>query len=249
MAVDLKGWAVLVTRPEPEARGLASLVTACNGVPIVQPGLTVEAFEDAASRQRLAELGRYDGVILTSANALRFTLALRPRREWPRDLRIFAVGESTRRRAEQTGFGDVIAPAGAAGSEGLLRTILRSGDRPRRLLMLAAPGGRTLLVDALQERGTDVDLCYVYRRRPGTLLPANTTRARGQWNRLLVIATSTFILKTVTAMFENLHERPVVVPSPRVRDEARELGYRQVAVSVRPDDSALLEAAARFVSR
>lgn len=246
MKLDLKGTPILVTRPQPEARGLASLVSAANGFPIIQPGVTIECADDGESTlEELERLADFDSVIFTSSNAVRCALARKARRDWPRDLRVVAVGPSTRNALVGAGFPQVAMPEQGAGSEALLET-LGPGSLGSTLIM-AARGGRTTLAETLEAAGQKAAWCYAYSRSPATPDAQSLRLVRSHWGRVVVIATSAQILENVSRMLDKLTSRPLVVPSDRVRQAARDLGFSYVAVSVRPDDESLLEAATRFI--
>ncbi|MDX1569516.1 MAG: uroporphyrinogen-III synthase [Xanthomonadales bacterium] len=242
--MNLKGTPILVTRPEPEARGMASLVHASNGFPIVQPGISIECCEDEATLAELDRLSTYRSAIFTSPNAVRCALARKARRDWPSELGFYAVGQTTRRALLMAGFPEVTAPE-EGGSEALLAAVPAAdfGDT----LILAARGGRTLLADAIGEAGHRVAWSYVYRRGPPERSEQAARQLNSQWGRVIVIAASAEILKNVSEMFDGLTTRPLVVPSARLREEARAMGFAYVAVSRRPDDRSLLETATRFI--
>ena len=249
MSLNLKGTPILVTRPEPEARGLAAMVSAANGIPIVQPGLViVPSGSDEPTLALLDRLDEFAAAFFTSTNAVRCALALKARRDWPA-IDLYAVGQRTRRSLLQAGFPQVTGPQRGSGGESLLDAFDPAQYGSRRVVILAARDGRQDLAQALEAAGAEVSWCYVYQREPAQRSAVNERSVRGHWGRLVVVATSAAILRNVTAMFDKLVTRPLVVPSERLRGIARELGYTNVAVSARPDDEALLEAATRFIDR
>lgn len=248
--LNLKGHAILITRPTPQARGMAALVTAAGGFAIVQPGIRIApAPDDEATLERLQQIDRYDAAIFTSPNAVQAALEATPRREWVPDMPLFAVGPATRRALLQRGFPRVTMPEEAVGGAALAPFVQESLARDARVLLVAAPGGKTDLAEALGGSGMIVDWCYAYRRLPGELSPAAANMIKAKWGNLVVTATSGAILRSIAAMIEKIVTRPLVVPSSRLRDEARELGYGMVAVAARPDDESILHAAGRFIDR
>lgn len=246
--IDLKGYAILVTRPEPQARGMAALVTAANGVPIVQSGIRiVPAADDEPSLKLLSRLSEYQAAVFTSPNAIMAALDRVRRPDWPANMTLCAVGDGTRNALLQRGFARVMAPEEGEGAMALaphLEPVLKSGDS---VLMIAAPGGRTELGEHLNGRDIKVDWCFPYRREPAPLDPAAARRMKGQWGRLIVTATSRAILEAIVAMDEKLKTRPLIVPSQRLREDARGLGFAIVAVSRKAKSESMLEAATRFI--
>lgn len=246
--IDLKGYAIVVTRPEPQARGMAALVTAANGVPIVQSGITiVPAPVDEPSLQTLSRLSEYSAAVFTSPNAIMAALERVRRPDWPADLHLCAVGDGTRNALLQRGFPRVVAPEEGEGAMALAPQLDALVGNQARVLMIAAPGGRKELEEHLHGRGVIVDWCYAYRRKPAPLDPAAARRMKGQWGRLIVTATSRAILDAIVAMDEKLKTRPLIVPSQRLREEARALGFAIVAVSRKAKAESMLEAATRFI--
>lgn len=247
--VDLAGRAVLVTRPEPEADGLARRVAAAGGTPIVQPGIAVAPLPDSDLAPRLAALAPGDVVVFSSGNAVRHALALAPADRWPPGLRLLAVGAATAAAVTAAGLGAARAPDEGTGALALLPALASLRPAPRRALLLAAAGGRTELLTALRERGVDARLCLVYRRVPAPRRPGALADVRTHWHRLIVTATSSAILDAVTTCFAGLTSRPLVVTSERLADHARAVGYGHVVVTDGPDDGALIAAAATMIAR
>ena len=242
--MNLKGTPILVTRPEPEARGMAALIHTCNGFPIIQPGIGIECCKDDPTLSELDRLGEYQSAIFTSSNAVRCALARKARRDWPSDVALYAVGQSTRKALLMAGFPKVTAPE-EGGSEALLELVAPA--QFGNTLIVAAADGRKILAEAIGKEGHQVAWCYVYRRNPPQRSEQAARQLKTQWGRVIVIAASAEILKNVSEMFEGLTTRPLVVPSARLREEARAMGFAYVAVSRRPDDRSLLETATRFI--
>jgi uroporphyrinogen-III synthase len=151
----------------------------------------------AAGRRHLAALATYDGLLFTSANAVRAFAGLLERREktrlqippdsplskggkacennlsavggLPSGVSVYAVGPRTAEAARAQGWA-VGGTATEFRAEGLARLLGRSA-RGKRFLFPRAAAGRDVLVDALTRAGAAVDLWPVYRTR-AVRLPA-----------------------------------------------------------------------------
>ncbi len=239
----LEGRAVLVTRPARDASKLMRAVEAAGGVPICQPGIEVLPTASPEGRALVSAIGTGEAIVLTSRNALERALELRPLESWPDDLTVFAVGETTKAAAEQAGFVNVRAPTVGTGAMALLPQLRDLDPPPKRVVMLAAPGGQTDLLKALDAETIPSALAFIYERRPAARVPGVAAAIRKHAATLIVIASSSAILDAVTSLFPDLTTCPLVVPSDRVALRARALGYERTRVAAGPDDDALLAAA------
>jgi uroporphyrinogen-III synthase len=97
----------------------------------------------------------------------------------------------------------------------------------QRVIIFRGCGGREILGDTLMERGARVDYCELYRR---VINPEQAMLARQQLAQSdCLVAHSGELLQ---ALGEQVGEpgagTPVVVPSERVAEIARELGYQNI---------------------
>jgi uroporphyrinogen-III synthase len=104
---------VLILRPEPGASATANRAKLLGLEPIVLPLFKVEPIGWTAP-----EASRFDGLLLTSANALRHG---GDQLESLRGLQVYAVGEATAGAAREAGFG--VAATGDSGVDRLLGSI------------------------------------------------------------------------------------------------------------------------------
>jgi uroporphyrinogen-III synthase len=154
----LSGIAVVVTRPEAQARTLAleleGLGARVARVPLVEIAeVEDEAALDAAGRA----LASYDWVVFTSANGVRaFGERLTLSVQGPR---VAVVGPATANALRESGTEPTFVGAGAAES------IAAGLDSPEgaRVLLLQADIAGSGLADALRERGALVDAVTAYR--------------------------------------------------------------------------------------
>jgi uroporphyrinogen-III synthase/uroporphyrinogen III methyltransferase/synthase len=168
-ALPLAGRRVLVTRAVHQAGKLSEGLRAQGAEPVEVPVLEIRppaSFEplDAALRQ----LGSYDWLILTSANALRALVerenALGIALAQPARLKVAAVGEATASAARKAGLQVAFVPEAYVAESlvvGLLQSLQNQPSSQRILLARAAIAG-DVIPDALRAAGAGVDVVDAY---------------------------------------------------------------------------------------
>jgi len=247
----LTGRGIVVTRPREQAEGLARLIAAAGGEPLVFPAIEIEDLADLRPILVVIDrLDEFDLAIFISPNAVHKALNLvharRGERGWPPRLRVAAVGRGSRRELERQGLQEVLAPAAHADSEALLALPELAQMAGRRVVVFRGEGGRELLGDALAARGARVEYAECYRRvRPR----ADSAPLLAAWARGGVHAVTVSSSEGLANLFEMLGKlgqqwlrtTPLFVPHDRVAEAARRLGVRSVIVAG-PGDAELLEA-------
>ena len=166
---------VLVTRSPRQGSALADALRALGTEPVLVPAIeTVPPTSWVALDAALAELGRFDWVIFTSANAVE---AVAPRvhgiAAWPK---IAVIGTATARALEGLPLrADLVPPQAVAESlfAALLPYVRRPSGEPARFLLLRAEQARELLPEALRAAGAEVKIVPVYR----TMIPEGSAEA------------------------------------------------------------------------
>jgi uroporphyrinogen-III synthase len=225
----LQGVGVLVTRPEHQAMPLCRLLEAEGAGALRLPVLEIRpAGERREAAARLGSLDRFDLIIFSSANAVRFGAALLEQR---RDLKLAALGPATAHALNQAGYRVSVSPAKAFDSEGLLRHPALHHLQGRSVRIIKGTGGRALLEHELRERGAAVATLDVYERAPAHPAPAAlaaVTDALESGSLQVVTATSLDIAGALLALatpplrsaLERVHW---LVPGARVAEGVREL--------------------------
>jgi uroporphyrinogen III methyltransferase / synthase len=164
----LAGRRVLVTRAEDQAGELAERLRALGAEPVICATIKVEPPDDWTPLDRAIEqLERYEWVIFTSANGVRFffdrAAALGHTAEALKDRRVGAVGRATAQALAERGvLVDFVPDAYLA--EGIVAGI---GDiAGRRILLPRADIARKALVEGLESKGATVDDVVAYRTLP-----------------------------------------------------------------------------------
>jgi uroporphyrinogen-III synthase len=242
VADALKGIRVLVTRPTHQADNLCRLIEAEGGATIRLPLLTIEpAAHPAEAQRRLA--GDHALWIFTSVNAVRHAAALAGGRWAPR---LAAIGPATAAALAAAGGVDATAPLAGASSEALLQLPELRDVAGRRILVVTGADGLRVIEEGLAARGAQVERAEVYRR---VALPYPPDAVAGAVRRTdVAVVTSGQALAHLVRLTpedarKQLLKKPLVVPSARMVEKARELGFVQPPRVAEPVSDAALCAA------
>ncbi|MDF9619912.1 uroporphyrinogen-III synthase [Pseudomonas entomophila] len=246
-------WRLLLTRPEEDCAALARSLADAGIASASLPLLAIEPVAlEPRHKEHLTEIGQAQAIIVVSKPAARLLLEQLdqagiepPRAGW------FTVGEATASVLQARGL-LVTFPTEGDDSEALLaHPFLRQAIAlpTSRVLIVRGVGGRELLAERLAEQGASVDYLELYRRCLPHY-PAGTLAQRIDGERLngLVVSSGQGL--------EHLHQiagtdwprfsrLPLFVPSPRVADQARALGAREVVDCRGASAAALLAAVQR----
>jgi uroporphyrinogen-III synthase len=237
----LEGVGVLVTRPAHQAAGLARRVAGLGGIPILFPGLAIEALAPP-----VPDLAGLDYAIFVSPNAVDLAAApIRAAGGLPPTTRVAAVGSATAARIGATGLqaggGEVLVPRNGFDSEALLECLPRAEVAGRRVLIFRGEGGRALLGDALRARGARVEYVETYRR---TRPQADLGELAREWREGRIgatLATSAEIVANLFAMAgaaaQLLRGTPMFVSHPKVAAAAFRQGVQSLVVAGNGDEA------------
>jgi len=235
----LRGRAILVTRPKMQAQRLARLIEEAGGRAHLYPAIVIE---DVEAPPALARLHGFDLAVFVSPTAV--AKVMRHVRDWPRALRVAAVGGGTRRELEKRGLAGVIAPLAGADSEALLAVAELQQVAGKAVAIFRGDGGRALLGETLAARGARVEHVTCYRRlRPAT--PARPWRA-GELDAVTVSSSQGLANLFEVLDAQLLRSTPLFVPHARIAARARELSVREVVLAGHSDDEMLDRLVAYF---
>ncbi len=244
---DLAGLSILVTRPAHQATDLCELIEAAHGRPVRFPALEILGPADKqAARAALAGAQQADLLIFISANAVRYAFPLLPS-QLPLDIDIAAVGSATARALGKVGLDPSLVPE-RMDSEGLLAQPGLQAVAGKTIYILRGDGGRELIRDTLLERGAQVRVIDVYRRR----IPRQVKGLHNlltHWSELvqIAIASSNQILDNLFKLLgeqgaQQLRTTPLLVVSQRMADHARAHGCQSVHIAKSARDRDMLVA-------
>lgn len=239
---------VLVTRPAGQADALLRSLAELDLTAVHLPMLSVEAIDPLASqdRQCVLDLDRYDHAIFVSANAANLGMTC-IENYWPQlpdGLRYWAVGVSTARALEPFHL-TACYPETNMSSEGLLELLASEDMTDKRVLIVKGDGGRSLLQEALLARGATVDSLRCYRRGPVSYEEADLQALRSDEAPHLILISSGEGLDCLNRLLRPLEHTKlattaVITPSPRVLEQAKESGWRDVVCASSAADDAML---------
>lgn len=220
-SAPLAGLRVLVTRPVHQAGGLVLKLEDRGAVVSTLPLLAITAPADPDAARAVLQAGRSaDLWIFTSANAVAGAQALHGE-GWPSQL--LAIGQATARALAAHGHA-ALAPEGGS-SEDLLLWPELAELSGKRVVLVTGEGGRTLLARTLADRGASVTVARCYRRE---VIPhAAATLEAALRTSEVVLLTSGEALQALLSQLpptSALQEMPLLLPSQRVAEAAREAG-------------------------
>lgn len=251
----LAGRRIVVTRPAGQNEGLAEMIRAEGGEPIVFPVLEILDLEDTRTLVAAADrLDAYDLAVFISPNAVDKALnVIRARREWPQRLRAATIGRASEKALARYGVTNAIAPSGRFDSEALLALPQLADVQGWRVVVFRGDGGRELLGDTLRERGATVEYIECYRRvRPiADVEPLLKRWGRGEIDAVTV--SSSEGLRNLYDMLGKLGQAwlkrtPLLAPHARIAENARALGCEQV-VETGPADEGLCAGLVAFLGQ
>ena len=235
---------VVLTRPEGDNSRLESTLAAQGYDTYIQPLLRIASLPESELPDP-PDLTGDDLCIFISANAARMGLPTLMGGMVENGIVSFAVGPRTANVLEVEGL-PVIVPE-QMDSEGLLALPELSEVQGRRVVIVKGEGGREVLARELEAKGALVEeyICY---RRESALVDSDTFCASLlDYKKIIFQANSGQTLAALTTVLEQCKgasflQQCVIVPSQRVADDARNLGWQRVAVADNASDEAFLAA-------
>lgn len=235
---------VVLTRPEGDNSRLESTLAAQGYDTYIQPLLRIASLPESELPDP-PDLTGDDLCIFISANAARMGLPTLMGGMVENGIVSFAVGPRTANVLEVEGL-PVIVPE-QMDSEGLLALPELSDVHGRRVVIVKGEGGREVLARELEAKGALVEeyICY---RRESALVDSDTFCASLlDYKKIIFQANSGQTLAALTTVLEQCEgasflQQCVIVPSQRVADDARNLGWQRVAVADNASDEAFLAA-------
>ena len=245
---SLQGRRVAITRPSGTAGALVAAVRARAGIPVLLPGLSLRAAQDAqAAAAALDHALTADVIVFTSPAAVSYARKLH---RLATKAKVCALGAGTAKALVSAGFKDVRFPD-REDSEGLLAMDIMSQLGHARVALVGAAGGRGILRSALRERSARFDEVHVYRRGPARLDTRHRAAASEFTRRDLVLLSSGEALEHLHralagSSWQALIEAAWIVSSERLAAMARDAGIAAVHVASSAQGPVLLDRAARL---
>lgn len=232
---------VLVTRPVAQAQAMVELLCAHGFAVQHQPCLAIEAVhpqsEDGLqSKQCAMALSTFDHVLVISTNAAQHWLDLVADYwpQWPARISWWGMGESTQAQLVAAGI-DAGRPTAGDTSEDLLTDLLPQIKTHDKVLIVRGCGGRETLSQALVAAGAKVDYAQCYQRKLPSLDAVQLAHVAGFAPQAVILQSGetlvNFDLLLSSQPWCDKRSTVLVLPSVRVADQAKALGYSALLIS------------------
>jgi hydroxymethylbilane synthase len=221
----LAGLRIMVTRADRQAAALADALSALGAEAITCPVIAIEPI--AVDPAELADLGRYDWLVLTSANGVdRLREVLQDaKRAFPPHIKVAAIGPETAARAREAGMTPALVPQRFI-AEDLADALTAAMAPGARMLVARAAGARDVLPEQLRARGARVDILETYRAVPPADVRPRLAAALPGVDMITFTSSST-VRHFVEAMPGPLDDRVRIASiGPITAQTARDLGLR-----------------------
>ncbi|WP_051687238.1 uroporphyrinogen-III synthase [Microbulbifer sp. HZ11] len=251
---ELAGKRILITRPAQQSASWQQLLEAQGARVDSIPLLQIAPVQDPAAKQGIKNLimdfDQFDHAIFVSQNAVQQAF------DWlddywpqlPQGPRYYAVGAATARAIRRRGAVPEACAGDTMDSEALLSLASLQNPQGERVIIFRGQGGRPLMGDTLAQRGARLDYCELYQR----LLPPQAEQQLRDYRHI-----PDAITLHSGETLENFHRalsaldaekrhalmaQPVILPSLRVANHARTLGFTGASAATNAGDSAMLTA-------
>ena len=250
MNAGIKNYNVLVTRPKHQAEALCGLIEQQGWNAIRFPTLGIVAIQRALIKQQLNKIANYQWLIFISVNAVNFALkANNGKIDCFKRVPLAAVGKATKKALQAAGLEVDLLPETQFNTEGLLATEEMKNVYDKSCLIIRGQGGRETLANCLRERGAKVDYMEVYAREIPVYDNVDISEMLQQGTLDAITITSGEALNNLLVMInKSLHAQllavPLIVISRRIKVQAEKIGFKRIAVTDNPSDTAIIETAA-----
>ena len=241
----LHGRTVVVTRARAQASGFARTLRSLGAAVIELPAISIEPLIDSDEvGDALSRLADFDLICLTSPNAVELLFrALGHEGLDARALagvRIAAIGSGSAEALRGHRIEPDLVP-GRSVSEGLVELLADEPIEGSRVLIARAEQARNVLVDALRDRGAEVEVLALYRTvRDSPDSRAIEAAADADW---ITFTSASTVDNLLPAMPEGLPPQARIVSIGPVTSRAiREAGLEVAAEAVTHDLDGLLAA-------
>lgn len=236
---------VVVTRSVEDVDRLAERLTSHGHLPIKLPLLAIEPLQSSVDIDNLPSTSAV--IIYTSVNAVRHGFEAISQATPNEGLLTIAVGAKTRDALGEKGV-RAESPA-REDSDGILAFLASLDQSPTNVVLVKGQGGRDLIETRLARLGIHLTIIECYRRIWPDVPEANFLSAVSIESPSIIHVASGETLTRLTDLcwahgVDALDAHTLVVPSQRVADQARELGWQSRIVAEGAGDEALLKAVA-----
>ena len=254
---NLTGQRVLVTRPAHQAAQQIQQLRDCGATPIPLPLLAIHPIEATDPRYHLLKtqmmnIDEYQIIICVSPNAAKLAI------EWideywpqlPVGIEWLAIGGKTEAMLNDAGI-PAKRPAEGFNSEAMLTMPTLTELNGAKVLILRGDGGRATLAEGLSQRGAIVTYANLYDRCCPTYEDTLIQSTIYQSSLTSILITSGEALDNFVTVVKGRQQQfsinsllslYLVVPSERIAEKARTIGFTTIMVAQGPDDESMIKA-------
>lgn len=248
-----QGMRVLVARPLEQGASLSSHLRQLGASVVQFPAISVEPTPNSPQLKNcFLNLDQYSHVIAISAHAVQYGLDWIDQ-YWPQlplNINWYAVGDKTARALREAEIPAVSSKTGFD-SESLLNLSELTDLEHQKILIMRGTGGRELLKHQLEQRGAIVDYAELYQRNCPTYTVSEINDALITFSPNILVALSGETLHNLVKISQNkdiaierqhsMTDKAVLVPSHRVAEIAKSLGFSKVWVPQALNEQALVD--------
>jgi uroporphyrinogen-III synthase len=238
---------ILVTRPRHQAESLCNLIEQQGWNAIRLPTLDIVAAKKEQIRHQFETMSQYQWLIFISVNAVNFAIkANNGKIDCFKNNSIAAVGKATGKALIAAGLLVDLVPETSFNTEGLLATKEMNDVKGKSCLIIRGEGGRESLADSLRARGAKIDYLEVYQRiQPQILDSTGLIMLQQEKLNAITISSGESLNNLLKMVGQGLHDEliaiPLIVISQRLKVLAEQIGFKQITVSEKAEDAAIIE--------
>ncbi|BBB14711.1 uroporphyrinogen-III synthase [Candidatus Rickettsiella viridis] len=243
---------VLITRPEHQAKKLASDIQAHAGIPIFFPTIEIVPTDNTMLISEVfKKIDHYDFVIFISPNAVLQSASYIHHfwPSWPKKTKIMAIGPGTEATLKILNLSVDYRPEKDFNSEGLLALPPLQSPKQKKILICQGENGCLSLINTLEKRSANVNTLNLYKRSCPRLITNNIPNS----NEIdIIICTSNTGLKNLVNLLQAdwhdvLFDKQLLVISLRIAEFAEKLGFvKAPLISDNASNEAILNTLSRW---
>ncbi len=243
----LKGVRVLIARPQDQSTALAEQLQKIGAEVIQLPAIEIKPTPPSdLLKARFLNLDQYHHVIAISTYAAQLGLNWIDQ-YWPQlpiSIKWYAVGSKTASVLNNADI-EVITAFQGNDSEALLNLSELTQLTNEKVLILRGVDGREQLKKTLEQRGAKVDYAELYQRTLPLYTDSELDEALITFSPDILITLSGETLHNLVKLSQNraltITNKTVLVPSQRVADQARSLGFSNILIPSALNEHSLIE--------
>ncbi|CAH0534737.1 Uroporphyrinogen-III synthase [Vibrio stylophorae] len=236
---------ILITRPEPNASAICQALAQFNIDAIAAPLLQLSPCENL---HQLSQAIQHSDILIAVSEHAVHSVDLSLQRlqvHWPSQIQYFAIGDKSQKTLHNCCQRPVLCPTVGVTSEALLERKELKNIAGKQILIIRGPSGRDLLYEQLSARGATVQYYQAYQRH---YLPISSQQWQ-HWQSIIshLVITSgdmlNYLYQQCPKSAQNwLTDRTLWVPSERISEIAKAIGFNRIQVVSRADNATLIAA-------